>query len=176
MTSGTDLQTVAALALARAGDVDRAEIIAQDLSRRFPTDMWLHSYWLPSIRAAIEIDRKNPARAIQALQITIPYEIGGDPITLDTLYPVYLRGQAYLMQRNASAAIAEFQKILDHRGRVVNGALGALVHLQLGRAYTLSSDTAKARTAYQDFLVLWKDADPDISLLREAAAEYSRLR
>jgi tetratricopeptide (TPR) repeat protein len=137
--------------------------------------MWLHSYWLPSIRAAIEIDRRNPARAIQALQITRPYEVGGDPITLDTLYPVYLRGQAYLMQRNASAAVAEFQKILDHRGRVANGALGALAHLQLGRAYALASDTAKARTAYQDFLALWKDADAKSPLLRKAAAEYSSL-
>jgi eukaryotic-like serine/threonine-protein kinase len=175
MTSGTDLQTVAALALARAGDVARAETIAQDLSRRFSTDMWLHSYWLPSIRAAIEIDRKNPARAIQTLQTTIPYELGGDPITLDSLYPVYIRGQAYLMQRNGSAAAAEFQKILDHRGRVANGVLGALAHLQLGRAYTLASDKTKAQTAYQDFLALWKDADPDISLRREAETEYSRL-
>jgi tetratricopeptide (TPR) repeat protein len=176
LTSGTDLQTVAALALARAGDAGGAEIIAQDLRQRFPTDMWLHSYWLPSIQAAIEIDRKNPARAIEALQVTIPYETGGDPITLDTLYPVYLRGQAYLIQGNASAAVAEFQKILDRRGRVANGALGVLAHLQLGRAYALQADMAKARTAYQDFLSLWKDADPDIPLLRDAAAEYSRLQ
>jgi len=175
MTSGTDVQALAALALARAGSVSRAHKIAQDLSRRFPTDMWLNSYWLPSIRAAIEIDRQNPAQAIQALQISRPYELGGDPITLDTLYPVYLRGQAYLMQRNGRAAAAEFQKILDHRGRVANGAVGALAHLQLGRAYALSADTAKARNAYRDFLTLWKDADPGISLLREATAEYSRL-
>ena len=175
LTAGAD-QTVAALALARAGDAVRAGIIAQDLSQQLPTDMWLHSYWLPSIRAAIEIDRKNPAQAIQALQITIPYELGGDPITLDTLYPVYLRGQAYLMQRNGTAAVAEFQKILDHRGRVANGALGALAHLQLGRAYAMAADGAKARAAYEDFLALWKDADPDVPLQREAAAEYSRLR
>jgi serine/threonine protein kinase/tetratricopeptide (TPR) repeat protein len=175
MTSGTDVHALAALALARAGDVAGARNIAQDLSRRFPTDMWLNRYWLPSIRAAIEIDRKNPARAIQALQISTPYELGGDPITLDTLYPVYLRGQAYLMQRNGSAAVAEFQKIVDHRGRVANGAVGALAHLQLGRAYALSSDKGNARNAYQDFLALWKDADPGVSLLREATAEYSRL-
>jgi tetratricopeptide (TPR) repeat protein len=176
MTSGTDVQALAALALARAGDVARARSITQDLSQRFPNDIWLDSYWLPSIRAAIEIERKNPTRAIQALEISRPYELGGDPITLDTLYPVYLRGQAYLMQKNGRAAVAEFQKILDHRGRVANGALGALAHLQLGRAYALSSEPAKARTAYQDFLGLWKDADPNNLLLREAAAEYSRLR
>jgi eukaryotic-like serine/threonine-protein kinase len=176
MTSGTDVQALAALALARAGDVARAGAITQELSQRFPNDIWLNSYWLPSIRAAIEIERKNPARAIQVLEISRPYELGGDPITLDTLYPVYIRGQAYLMQRKGGAAVAEFQKILDHRGRVANGALGALAHLQLGRGYALSSDTAKARTAYGDFLALWKDADPNNLLLREAAAEYSRLR
>jgi len=177
MTSGSDLQTAAALALARSGDPVRADAVAQNLSQRFPTDVWLHSYWLPSIHAAIEIDRKGAARAIHALQIAIPYETGGDPITLDTLYPVYLRGQAYLMLGNASDAAGEFQKILDHRGRVANGALGALAHLQLGRAYALNSETAKARTAYKDFLSLWKDADPRAStLLLKATAEYSRLR
>jgi tetratricopeptide (TPR) repeat protein len=176
MTFASDVQALAALALARAGDTTRARAIAWDLSQRFPNDIWLESYWLPSIRAAIEIERKNPARAIQALEISRPYELGGDPITLDTLYPGYIRGQAYLMQRNGGAAVSEFQKILDHRGRVANGALGALAHLQLGRAYALSSDTAKARTAYQDFQALWKDADSDNLLSREAAAEYSRLR
>ena len=175
ITSATDVQALVALALARAGDIARARAIAQDLSQQFPNDIWLASYWLPSIRAAIEIERKNPARAIQALEISRPYELGGDPITLDTLYPVYLRGQAYLMQKNGGEAVAEFQKIIDHRGRVANGALGALAHLQLGRAYALSSDTAKAKSAYQEFLALWKDADANSLLLREAAAEYSRL-
>jgi len=175
MASGTDVQALAALALARAGSVTRAHNIALDLSQRFPNDIWLENYWLPSIRAAIEIERKNPERAIQELQISRPYELGGDPITLDTLYPVYLRGQAYLMQRKGTEAVAEFQKILDHRGRVANGALGALAHVQLGRAYMLLSDKAKARTAYQDFLTLWKNADPGSSLLREVTSEYSRL-
>jgi eukaryotic-like serine/threonine-protein kinase len=175
ITSATDVQALVALALARAGEVSRARAIAQYLSQQFPNDIWLSSYWLPSIRAAIEIERKNPARAIQALEISKPYELGGDPITLDTLYPVYLRGQAYLMQKNGGGAVAEFQKIIDHRGRVTNGALGALAHLQMGRAYALSSDAAKAQTAYQEFLALWKDADANSLLLREAAAEYSRL-
>jgi tetratricopeptide (TPR) repeat protein len=135
----------------------------------------MNRYWLPSIRAAIELDRKNPARAIEALQIAKPYELGGDPITPDTLYPVYLRGLAYLMQRNAGAAVSEFQKILDHRGRVTNGVVGALAYLQLGRAYALSSDRENARGAYREFLALWKDADPDARLLRQATAEYSAL-
>ena len=172
---GEDIEEVSALALARAGDSAGARTIAAALSKHSPTDLLLNNYWLPSIRAAIDINQKDPAAAIEALEITRPYEAGGDPITLDTLYPVYLRGQAYLMQRRGSEAVAEFQKILDNRGRVANGALGALAHLQLGKAYALSSETLKARTAYQDFLALWKNADPEIPLLRQAAAEYSRL-
>jgi tetratricopeptide (TPR) repeat protein len=92
------------------------------------------------------------------------------------LYPIYLRGQAYLMLYNGSAAAAEFQKMIDHRGIVLNFPLGALAHLGLARAYALAGDTAKARTAYQDFLTLWKDADPDIPILQQAKAEYARLK
>jgi serine/threonine protein kinase/predicted Zn-dependent protease len=175
-TGEVDAQPVAALALARAGDIGRAEIILRDLTRQFPRDVWMNRYWLPSIKAAIELSRKNPARAIEVLQITKPYELGGDPITLDTLYPAYLRGEAYLMQGNGSAAISEFEKIPDRRGRVGNGVLGALAYLQLGRAYALSSDTQKARNAYQEFLALWRNADPDARLMRQATTEYSTLR
>jgi serine/threonine protein kinase/predicted Zn-dependent protease len=166
---------VAALALARAGDATRAENLLRDLSRQFPTDEWMNSYWFPSIRAAIELDRNNPARAIEVLQVAKPYELGGDPITLDTMYPVYLRGQAYLMQRNSRAAVSEFEKILEHRGRVANGILGALAYLQLGRAYGLSRDTLKARNAYESFLAYWRDADFDAFLLRQANREYAAL-
>jgi serine/threonine protein kinase len=166
---------VAALALARAGDAVGAENILSALGRQFPTDVWMNRYWTPSIRAAIELDKNNPARAIELLEIAKPYELGGDPITLDTLYPVFLRGQAHLMQRNATASIAEFEKIVDHRGRVVNGVIGALVYLQLARAYALLPDIPKARDAYQKFLLLWKDADSDAPLLRQAKVEYSRL-
>jgi serine/threonine protein kinase/Flp pilus assembly protein TadD len=178
-STGKDLPAeavVAALALARAGDVTRAENLLRDLTRQFPTDMWMNRYWFPSIRAALELDRKNPARAIEILQVAKSYELGGDPITLDTLYPVYLRGQAYLMQRNSSAAISEFEKIQQHRGRVANGMLGALAYLQLGRAYRSASNTSNARDAYQQFLALWKNADSDALLLQQAKAEYSALR
>jgi serine/threonine protein kinase/tetratricopeptide (TPR) repeat protein len=176
MDGGKDVGAVAALALARAGDAARAEILVRDLSRRAPSNMRMDSYWLPSIRAAIEIDRKNPARAIQVLQIAEPYEFGGDPITSDTLYPVYLRAQAYLMDGNGKAAVAEFEKILEHRGRAVNSVIVALAHLELGRAYTLSGDVPKAQSAYQDFLALWKNADSDAFPLRQATAEYARIR
>jgi hypothetical protein len=175
LAAGEDIEEVVALALARAGDSAGARTIAGKLAQHSPADLWLNNYWLPSIRAAIEINQKDPARAIEALEITRPYEAGGDPITLDTLYPVYLRGQAYLMQGKGSAAETEFQKIIDHHGRVANGILGVLAYLQLGRAHKLALDTTKARSAYQDFLTRWKGADPEIPLLRQAAAEYSSL-
>jgi serine/threonine protein kinase/tetratricopeptide (TPR) repeat protein len=175
LTSGKNVQTPVALALARAGDPARAEAMVQDLRRRFPTDTLLNRYWLPSIQAAIAIDRKNPALAIETLEVTTPYELGGQPISLDTLYPVYLRGLAYLMERKGEAAIAEFQKIVDHRGRVANCPLGALVHLQLARAYALTAGAEKARSALQRFLALWKGADPDTPILRQAEREYAKL-
>ncbi|HSY65618.1 MAG TPA: protein kinase [Terriglobales bacterium] len=168
LSSAKDVLTAAALAMARAGDVSRAETIVRELKHAFPTDTLSNGYWIPNIQAAIEIERKNPAHAIELLQATEPYELGGKPFDFDTLYPVYLRGQAYLMQRNGGAAATEFQKILDHRGRVTNCALGALAHLQLGRAYVLEGNTAKAQSAFQDFLALWKDADPDVTIWREA--------
>jgi tetratricopeptide (TPR) repeat protein len=173
---GEDIQEAIALALARAGDTRKAQSIAQELAKRSPKDQWLNNYWLPSIQAAIEIDRKNADRAIQMLEVTRPYETGGDPITLDTLYPVYLRGQAYLIQGKGTSAIAEFQKIIENRGRVANGILGALANLQIGRAYAMVPDKEKARVSYQNFLSLWKDADSDAVLLHQASAEYSRLQ
>src|SRR5208283_5460746 len=158
----------------RAGDAARAEAIVKDLKRRFPTDTLLNRYWIPSIQAAIEIDRKNPARAIELLQVASPFELGGKPFDFDMLYPVYLRGLAYLMQRDGSAAAAEFSKIPEHSGRVTNCSLGALAHLQLGRAYARSGDRSNAQAAFQAFLALWSDADPDIVVLRQAQVEDAR--
>jgi tetratricopeptide (TPR) repeat protein len=176
LDSGEDVQAVAALALARSGEVARARALADSLANRFPTHLWLQRYWLPCIRAAIEMSRSNPAGAVNALQVTGRYELGGDPIALDTLYPVYLRGLAYLMQGQGEAASIEFQKILDHPGRLGNSPLGPLARLQFARACALSAHTVLARSAYGEFLNLWKDADPDISLRREAETEYARLR
>jgi serine/threonine protein kinase/Tfp pilus assembly protein PilF len=174
LSSAKDVRTAVALALARAGDTAQAGTMVQDLHRRFPADTLLNRYWLPSIQAAIEIERKNPARAIELLQITVPYELGGQPFNLDTLYPVYLRGLAYLMQGKGSLAAVEFQKILDHSGRVTNCSLGALAHLQLGRAYVLSGNRAKAEASFQDFLALWSDADPELTILRRARIDRAR--
>jgi hypothetical protein len=149
--------------------------LVKDLKQRFPTGTLLNGYWIPSIQSAIDLNRKNPARAIEVLKAAAPYELGGQPFDQDTLYPVYLRGLAYLMQRNGSAAVIEFQNILDHRGRVTNCSLGVLARLQLGRAYALSGDKPKAQAAFQAFLALWSDADPDITIRQEAKMESAKL-
>jgi eukaryotic-like serine/threonine-protein kinase len=167
----------AALALARIGDTVRAKAMVQEMEKDNPSNTRLNVYWLPTIMAAIEMKEGNPARAIIVLEEVAPYELAG-PISpqVGTLYPVYLRGQAYLLAHDGTAAAGEFQKLLDHPRIVLNYPLGALAHLQLGRAYAMSGETTKAKAAYQDFLTLWKDADPDIPILKEAKAEYAKLQ
>jgi tetratricopeptide (TPR) repeat protein len=145
------------------------------LEKSEATNTMLKIYWLPTIHAATELSAGNSSQALMTLEAAAPYDLGG-PSPLGNLYPVYVRGQAYLASKNGPAAVAEFQKILDHRGIVLNLPLGALAHLQMGRAYVLTGDTAKARTAYQDFFNVWKDADPDIPILKEARAEFEKLK
>jgi tetratricopeptide (TPR) repeat protein len=179
LASTRDVQVLAAVALARVGDSDRAQKMADELQEQNPLNTKIVGYWLPSIRAAMEISHKNPAKAIEILRVAAPYELGNpdpQPMGGATMYPVYLQGHAYPLLHQGSAAAAEFQKILDHRGVVVNGPLGALARLGLARAYALQGDTVKARAAYQDFLTLWKDADPDIPILIAAKAEYAKLK
>jgi eukaryotic-like serine/threonine-protein kinase len=168
----------AALAYALAGDAAHAQSLADDLAKRFPQGTVVQSVWLPTIRARIETGRKNAARGIELLQAAAPYELGmlSGGAANSCLYPVYVRAEAYLSAQHGQLAAAEFQKILDHRGLVSNCATGAVAHLGLGRAYVLQGDTAKARAAYQDFFGLWKDADPDIPILKEAKAEYAKLQ
>ena len=174
---GRGIEVLAALALARAGDVARAQKLANKLNREFPLNTIFQGYWLPGIRASIELNRKNPTGGIELLHATTSYELGEpEPLIVGTMYPVYLRGQAHMLANQAKEAAAEFQKIIDHRGIVLNFPLGALAHLQLARAYSLQGDTAKSRAAYQDFLTLWKDADPDIPILIAAKAEYAKLQ
>ncbi len=132
---------------------------------------------MPTIKAAMDLNANNPAQATVFLEAAAPYELGQPgQIQLGTMYPAYIRGQAQLMAHNGPAGAAEFQKFLDHRGLVTNFPLGALAHLGLAPAYALSGDTVKAKTAYQGFLTLWKDADPDIPILKEAKAEYAKLQ
>jgi eukaryotic-like serine/threonine-protein kinase len=173
-----DAEAQAALAYSLAGDAAHAQSLADDLGRRFPLDTVVQSVWLPTIHAQIETDRKNPARSIELLQAAAPYELGMLSASAGNscLYPVYVRAEAYLGAQQGQPAAAEFQKILDHRGLVWNCATGAVSHLQIGRAYAMQGDTAKARAAYQDFLTLWKDADADIPILVAAKSEYAKLK
>jgi len=177
LAPGRDVKMLSALTLARVGEVARAKAIVAELENSYPSQTVLKVYWLPTIKAAVELNANNSAQALVFLEAAAPYELGDPPqFQVGTLYPVYIRGQAHLMAHNGTAAITEFQKFLDHRGIVLNFPFGALAHLSLARAYALSSDTAKSRTAYQDFFALWKDADPDIPILKQAKAEYEKLK
>ncbi len=177
MNSGRDIRLLAALTLARAGDNAQAQKMAEQLAKEAPLDTMIQSYWLPTIRAEIALNNGNASQALELLQAAAPYDLGNPaPFQLGSLYPAYVRGRAYLKASQAPLAQAEFQKILDHRGVTVNLLPGALAHLQLARAYAQSGDAAKARTTYQDFLALWKDADPGIPILKEAKTEYAKLQ
>ena len=177
LSTGRDVQYQAALALASAQDATRAQPLADDLGKRLPEDTIVQFNYLPTTRAQIDLIHNDFARAVETLQPAAPYELGSPHgVILLALYPVYVRGEAYLAVHQGSEAAVEFQKILDHRGIVLNEPIGALAHLQLGRAYAMEGDTAKARVAYQDFLTLWKDADSDIPILKQAKAEYAKLQ
>ena len=177
MSPGRDVKLFTALTFARVGETERAKAVIEEMEKSYPSDTLMKVYWLPALKAAIELHSSNPAQAMVFLEAALPYELGLPPqLQVGTMYPVYIRGQAQLMAHNGAAAAAEFQKFLDHRGVVVNFPLGALAHLGLARAYGLSGDAAKARASYRDFFALWKDADPDIPILREAKAEYAKLQ
>lgn len=176
-SGGRDKFYAVVLALAYAGDSSQA--LADHFNESFPEDTIVQFNYLPTLRAKLALARSNPRQALDALEVAASYELGLPALSFynwPNLYPIYVRGEAYLAARQGREAVAEFQKILDHRGIVLNEPIGALAHLQLGRAYMMSGDTAKARVAYQDFLTLWKDADPDIPILLEAKAEYAKLQ
>jgi len=175
---GKDGQFAAALALALAGDSSSAVRIMEDLAKRFPEDTIVQFDYLPTIRAQLALIRNDDAKAVEALEAAAPYELGlaGGTTFSTNLYPVYVRGEAYLAAKQGTQASAEFQKIIDRPGVVINEPIAALSHLGLARAFTLQGDTAKARAAYQDFFALWKDADPDIPILIAARSENARLQ
>jgi tetratricopeptide (TPR) repeat protein len=182
------VESEAALAFAMAGDTARAESLAQDLGKRFPLDTQMQSLWLPAIQAQLALNKKNPAAALNTPQDASPIELGqiGFVANISCLYHVYVRGEAYLAAGQGSAAAAEFQKILDHSGIVWNCWTGALAHLGVARANALQAKTSqgadadaarvRALAAYKDFLTLWKAADPDIPILKQAKAEYAKLQ
>jgi len=177
LAPGRDVKVLAALALARTGETSQSRTILEALEKSEPSNTYLKVYWFPVIEASIAMAQQAPDRAIVTLEPSLPYELGGPPPGgIGLMYPAYIRGLTYLVQRNGPAAAAEFQKFLDHTGIVQNFLLGSLAHLQLARAYAIAGDTAKAKAAYKDFLTLWKDADPDIPILKEAKAEYAKLQ
>jgi serine/threonine protein kinase len=174
-----DVLYFASLAFACSRDDTQAKTLADDLSKRFPEDTLVQSNYLPTIRAKLALNRGNATEAIESLRATELYDLGvstSSPMNWAAMFPVFVRGEAYLAARQGTEAAGQFQKILDHRGLVVNLPIAALAHLGLGRAYVLQGDTAKAKAAYQDFLTLWKDADPDIPVLQQAKAEYLKLK
>jgi DNA-binding winged helix-turn-helix (wHTH) protein/tetratricopeptide (TPR) repeat protein len=183
LSNSRDVEYAAAFALAASGDSSRTQSLVIDLSRRFPEDTKVRFIFAPTLRALLALNHGEPSSAVELLQTAIPFEggilsSGGSENLLgaSNLYSAYVRGEAYLAGRQGREAAIEFQKILDHRGITITDPIGGLTHLQLGRAYVLAGDKVKARAAYKDFLTLWKDADPDIAVLKQAKAEYRKLQ
>jgi serine/threonine protein kinase/tetratricopeptide (TPR) repeat protein len=187
LKGGRDVELLSAVALARASDSARSQALVDKISREFPLDTVLQRYWLPTIQASNELNHGNAQRALDILAAVTNYDLYSPPqFQLEPIYPAFVRGEAYLRIGDGPKAAAEFQKLLDHRGMVLNFPLGALARLGLARAYAIEARSAtgaeaasaltKARSAYQDFFALWKDADPDIPILKQAKAEYAKLQ
>jgi eukaryotic-like serine/threonine-protein kinase len=180
LSKGRDVEYGAAFALALSGDSSRSQMLANDLQRRFPEDTSVRFNYMPTLRALFALENNDPRKAIELLQIVVPYELAVPGIDFlaffGSLYPAYVRGEAYLATDQGAEAAKEFQKFLNHRGLVFSDPAGAVARLQLARAYAQSGDQTKAKAAYQNFLVLWQDADPGIPMLKQAKAEYAKLQ
>jgi len=178
-SKGRDVQYAAGLALALAGDVSQSEALAGDLEKRFPEDTFVKFTCVPVLRALVALRQGRPADSVERRQIALPYELAVTGLSfnlyLGGLHSAYVRGEAFRAEHRYAEAAAEFQKILDHRGLVGADPIGALAHLQLGRTLAALGDAAKAKASYQDFLTLWKNADSDLPVLKQAQAEYARL-
>jgi eukaryotic-like serine/threonine-protein kinase len=181
VSKGRDVEYAAGLALALSGGSSQSQPLADDLEKRFPEDTFAKFTYVPVLRALSALEDGKPAESVERLHIALPYELAVNGLNfnhfyLGGLHSAYVRGEALLAAHQYAEAAAEFQKILDHRGLVGADPIGALAHLQLGRAFVLSADKIKAKAAYQDFLTLWKDADPDSPILRQAKTEYAQLQ
>ena len=178
MSHSRDAEFVASLALATIGNTGKATVLTDDLSTRFPANILIRSNYIPTLQAAIALARHDPASSIDTLENASPYELGsyGQSAFAPGLYPVYVRGQAYVAQHNGERAVVEFRKIIEHPGIALYEPIGPLAHLGLARAYASVGDAAKAQSAYKYFLALWKDADPDIPILKQAKAEYAKVQ
>ena len=183
LSKSRDVEYGAAFALALSGDSSRSQKLAEDLSRRFPEDTIVRFTYVPTIRALVALNHSQPSKAIELLQTAISYE-GGTPIEggsefllgAGSFYPAYVRGLAYLASHHGTEAAAEFEKILDHRGVVLCDPIGALAYVQVARTYALSGDKTKAKSAFQDFFTMWKEADPDIPIFKQVKAEYTKVK
>jgi serine/threonine protein kinase/Flp pilus assembly protein TadD len=176
MSGGRDVQIMSAVALARAGDAAKAEQLADKLDREAPLDTMIQGYWLPTIRGAIALSKGDGKKAVELLAPASAYELGQpSQFQVSTMYPVYVRGLAFLKEGQGQQAAVEFQKIIDHPGLVVNFPLGSLARLGLGRARAVGADKASAKQAYDEFFSQWKDADANTPILKEAKAEYAKL-
>jgi predicted Zn-dependent protease len=175
LSDGKDSRSSAAYVFARQGDSARSQKLVDELKKEWPFDTLLNQVWLPLAQATNDIQRNQPAEAIARLESAAPYEFGGPPDGA-IYWPIYIRGEAFLKERDGVKAAAEYQKILDHRGIDPTSPLYSLARVGVGRAHALEGDSAKARAAYQDFFALWKDADPDVPVLKAAKAEYEKLK
>ena len=180
LSKGRDVQYAAGLGLALSGDFSRSEALAADLDKRFPEDTFAKFTYVPVLRASAALGRGRAGDSVERLQIALQYELAANGLNfnhfyLGGLHSAYVRGEALLVGHRYAEAAVEFQKIPDHRGIVATDPVGALAHLHLGRAFASLGDKTKAKAAYESFLALWKDADPDIPILKSAKAEYDRL-
>jgi ATP/maltotriose-dependent transcriptional regulator MalT len=169
------VEGVAALVLALTGDTGRAQPLVDDLNARFPRNTVVQFNYLPAARAQLALDRKDSSKAVQSLQAAAPYELG-DMEHFNAAYPIYMRGQAYLAAHQSGEAAAEFQKILDHPGVVLNDPIAALARLGLARSYAAKGNTDKAKAVYAEFFTLWKNADPDTPIYQQSKAEFAALQ
>ena len=177
LSHGQDVATLTAVALVQIGSVNQAEALCHELDRQWPEGTIVQKYWLPAIRAQIDLRQARPSKAIDDLGVATPLEFANPGSTaVPTLYPAYVRAQAYLAMGDGPKAATEFRKLTDRPGLVLNYPLGALAHLGLARAYKSSGDLQNSRQAYLDFLSLWKDSDSDIPILKQAKAEYAKLQ
>ncbi len=179
LSNGRDVEYGAAFALALAGDSSHSQVLANDLGRRFPEDTYVRFTYVPTLRALLELSQHEPSKSIELLHTTVPYELALTGINqfgfIGNLYPAYVRGEVYLAEKQGTEAAREFQKIPDHRGLIFADPVDARARLQLARALAMGGNNAKAKAAYQDFLTLWKDADPDIPILKQSKTEYAKL-
>jgi predicted Zn-dependent protease len=175
LSKNRDVEYGAAFALTLSGNVSQARALADNLARRFPEDTTVRFNYLPALLARLALTRGDVSKSFELLQTAVSHEMGVTPTWFGCLYPVYVGGEAYLAAHQGAQAAAEFQRILDHRGIVQSDPIGALARLQLGRALGMAGRKLEAKAAYQDFLTLWKEADPEIPVLKQAKAEYAKL-